>query len=134
MLLYNAIGRHIPGIITAMESDNNSAARRIATCDRISAFNHIHITKMFEITVTTANDESTAIYHTGNLLASMVAISYAQTPPTAEIGHIVVTQYCKEKIISIFTDNHACIYNRLKQVTVMTCFFSKPDSEGPWIE
>ena len=84
--------------------------------------------------VTTANDEYTVIYHTGNLLASMVAISYAHTPPTAEIGPIVVTQYCKEKIISIYTDNHACIYNRLKQVTVMTCFFSKPDSEGPWIE
>ena len=83
MLLYNVIGRHIPGIITAMESDNNSASRRIATCDRISAFSHIHITKMFEITVTTANDEYTAIYHTDNLLANMVAISYAQTPPTA---------------------------------------------------
>ena len=83
--------------------------------------------------VTTANDEYTVIYHTGNLLASMVAISYAQTPPTAEIGPIVVTQYSKEKMISILTESHACIYNRVKQVTVMQYFFSKPDSEGPWI-
>jgi hypothetical protein len=29
MLLYNAIGRHTSGIITAIESDNDNAARRI---------------------------------------------------------------------------------------------------------
>jgi transposase len=56
MLLYNAIGRHIPGIITVMESDNDNATRRIVTWDRMSGFSHIHITKMFEITITTAKD------------------------------------------------------------------------------
>ena len=53
ILLYNAIGRHIPGKLTAMESDNDSAARRIVTWDRMPGFSHIHITTMFEVTVTT---------------------------------------------------------------------------------
>jgi hypothetical protein len=67
ILLYNAIGRrHIPGRITVMESDNDNTVRRIVTWDPMSGFSHIHITKMFEITVTTANNENTAIYHTGN--------------------------------------------------------------------
>ena len=48
-----------------MESDNDSAARRIVTWDRTLGFSHIHITEMFEITVTTANDENTKMYHTG---------------------------------------------------------------------
>ena len=48
-----------------MESDSDSAARRIVTWDRISGFSHIHNTKMFEITVTTANDEHPTTYHTG---------------------------------------------------------------------
>ena len=47
-----------------MESDNDNATRRIVTWDRMSGFSYIHITKMFEITITTANDENTAIYHT----------------------------------------------------------------------
>ena len=67
ILLYNPIGWHTPGIITVMESDNDSAARRIVTCDRIPGFSHIHNTKMFEITVNTANDENTTMYHTGIL-------------------------------------------------------------------
>ena len=66
ILLYDAIGRHIPGRITVVESDNDNTVRRIVTWDRMSGFSHIHITKMFEITVITANDEYTAIYHTGN--------------------------------------------------------------------
>jgi len=92
MFLYNAIGMDIPGIITVMESDNDSAARRIVMWDRMSGFSHIHITKMFEITVTTANDECTAIYRTDNSLASTVTILYAQIPPTAEIRQCVLTQ------------------------------------------
>ena len=90
MLLYNAIGRHTPGIITVMESDNDSAARRIVTWDRMSGFSHIHITKTFDITVTTANDENTAVYHTGNTFSSIVAILYAA--PTAEILPFAFTQ------------------------------------------
>jgi hypothetical protein len=92
MLLYNAIGRHIPGIITVMESDNDNATRRIVTWDRMSGFSHIHITKMFEITITTANDENTAIYHTGNSLDMLNAIFNDQAPPTAEIRPVVLTE------------------------------------------
>jgi hypothetical protein len=92
MLLYNAIGRHIPGIITVMESDNDNATRRIVTWDRMSGFSHIHITKMFEITITTANDENTAIYHTGNSLDMFNAIFNDQAPPTAEIRSFVLTE------------------------------------------
>ena len=80
MLLYNAIGRHIPGIITVMESDNDNAARRIVTWDRMSGFSHIHITKMFEITVTTANDENTAKYHTEISLNMLNVIFNDQEP------------------------------------------------------
>jgi hypothetical protein len=80
MLLYNAIGRHIPGITTVMESDNGNGASRIVTWDRMSGFSHIHITNMFEITVTTANDENTAIYHTGFSLNMLNAIFNDQEP------------------------------------------------------
>jgi hypothetical protein len=52
-LIYNAIGRHIPGKLTAMESDNDSAARRIVMWDRMPGFSHIHMTTMFEVTITT---------------------------------------------------------------------------------
>jgi hypothetical protein len=76
MLLYNAIGRHTPGIITAIESDNDNAARRIVMCDRMSGFSHIHITKMFDITVTTANDENTAMYQIGDRFDVMATLVY----------------------------------------------------------
>ena len=109
MLLYNAIGRHTPGIITAIESDNDNAARRIVMCDRMSGFGHIHITKMFDITVTTANDENTAMYHTGISIDCMATIIYAQTSPRQETRPVVITQYCKQKMISIFRDRHKCI-------------------------
>jgi hypothetical protein len=46
----------------------------------MSGFSHIHITKMFEITVTTANDENTAIYHTGISLNMLNAIFNDQEP------------------------------------------------------
>ena len=97
MLLYNAIGRNIPGRITVMESDNENTARRIAIWDRMSGFSQMHITKMFEITVSTSNDENTAKYHTGNSLGMMNAIFYAQVPPTAEIRPVVLTQCSKDK-------------------------------------
>ena len=75
-----------------MESDNDNAARRIVTWDRISGFSHIHITTMFEITVTTAKDENTAIYHTGNSLDMLNAIFNDQGLPTAEIRPVVLTE------------------------------------------
>jgi hypothetical protein len=62
--------------ITAIESDNDNAARRIVMCDRMSGFSHIHITKMFDITVTTANDENTAMYQNSFsiLVTTIVAV------------------------------------------------------------
>jgi len=47
---------------------------------------------MFEITVTTANDEYTAIYHTGNSSYMKHSIVYDQAPPTAEIRPVVLTE------------------------------------------
>jgi hypothetical protein len=47
---------------------------------------------MFEITITTANDENTAIYHTGNSLDMLNAIFNDQAPPTAEIRPVVLTE------------------------------------------
>jgi hypothetical protein len=86
----------MPDKLTAMESDNDSTARRIVTWDRMPGFSHIHITKMFEVTVTTANVENTALYHTGIAIDCMATILYAQTPPTQETRPVVVMQYCKQ--------------------------------------
>ena len=74
----------MPDKLTAMESDNDSAARRIVTWDRMPGFSHIHITTMFEVTITTANDENTAMYHTEISIDCMATILYAQTLPTQE--------------------------------------------------
>jgi len=54
----------------------------------MSGFSHIHIPKMFEITVTTANDENTAKYHTDG----KTSIVNDQAPPTAEIRPVVLTE------------------------------------------
>ena len=80
-----------------MESDNDNAARRIVMWDRMPGFSHIHITKMFEITVTTANDENTAINHTGNASDMLNAMFNDQAPPTAEIRSVVLTECCTNK-------------------------------------
>jgi hypothetical protein len=96
MLLYNAIGRHTPGIITAIESDNDNAARRIVMCDRMSGFSHIHITKMFDITVTTANDENTAMYQIGDRFDVMATLVYILQTAERQWS-VIVTQNCKDK-------------------------------------
>ena len=70
-------------------------------CDRMSGFSHMHITKMFEITVTTANDENTAMYQIGDRFDVMATLIYIlQTaehggkllsPKTVKITYLIIT-------------------------------------------